>query len=830
MAVWFITWAGLKRKKGVALSMGLLIALSVAMLNMGITLLTGIGGFYDRANDSLNGADYMVRFAANEYKDDYLDYFLKDSRVSAAQTEEIIMMDTATFPQGGALSASFLQLDQEKAITGFKVQKYADVPETQAVYAPEFFREMGYQPGDPLVIHYKKQTFTFYIEGYSQSAWLHSSVSSLVNFYLPKASYESLYRQVGGGYMMSVQVPNPGDVLPLRQDFREDTDVKIESATMDAMVMDFTLDEMKNGSTMMVSILSAILVAFSILIVLISLLVIRFRIFNHIETQMHNIGALGAMGFTGNQICRSVALEFFLLGTGGTLAGILLSYGMFGALGSFITHTVGIKWQAETHVIVDIFSACAVILILSAVSWLAAARAARIRPVIALRGGIRSHSFARNHIPLDKTGFSLTIALGLKHTFFQLKTHLMVGVVFSGVAFALLSAVVIFLNMGLDQTMLVRMSGFEISDVLAYAAPHTDYDKLESDLLELEGVESTSLFESTSVSLGKELLTCYISDDYSQLKTVSTYEGTFPVYDNEVVLTGVLAKQLNKQIGDTVELTVNGISSDFILCGLTQTMSNFGRQCYLSLDGILRLTPTYQKRSIQIYLEPGIDIETFIADVEQRFQVLSPSMTVEPSERVTAKQKAEEALTRLLSMYDTDSAQYALMKDGEIILSGDTSHYQIDHLENARNLFVSNISSISDAAAIVALTVLVGTLLTITLVFYMVIKSMLVRRSREFGIYKANGYTNRQLMEQIAVGFMPSVIIGTALGWLLACIFINPLATPLFQGVGISRLNFNLHPGILAVTGVLLAGFSFLICMVMAWKIRKITVYTLLTD
>lgn len=830
MAVWLITRSNLKRKKGIALSVGLLIALSVAMLVIGATLLTSIGSYYDRANKELNGADYMVRFTANEYKEDYLNFFLNDSRVAAAQAEEIIVMDTAAYPQGGALSASFLQMNQNQPITGYRTQTDADVPGDRAVYVPEYFQDMGYRPGDPFIIKYKQQTFTFYIEGYSQSTWLHSSATGLVNIYMPKESWDALYRQVGGGNLLSVQVHNPKDLASLRQDFKDKTDVKIESATMDAKVMDFTLDEMKNASTMIVTILSAMLVAFSTLIVVISMLVVRFQISNHIETQMHNIGALGAIGYTGSQIRSSIALEFFILSLGGALSGVALSYGLFGALGPFISRSVGLTWRAGIHITTDLVCSFAVMAVILVVSLLTSARAARILPVSALRGGISSHSFGKNHIPLDKTRLGLNMALGLKHIFFQFKTHLMVGVIFIGVAFALLSSVVFYMNFGLNQDLMVTMTGYEISDVLVYPAPHEDYDKLTAKLMDMEDVRKTSLFETTSVTLGRELLTCYLTDDYSRMETVKTYEGSFPVNDNEIVLTGVVAKQLKKQIGDTVELRLNGVSSDFIICGLAQTMSNFGRQCYLTLDGVLRLDPSYQKRTIQVYLKPGVDIDTFIAKAEQRFKVLSPTVTEEASGPMTAREKAEEALTRLLSMYGTDSAQFAVMKDGKIILSGDTSSYEIDHLDNNRALFVSNITSISDAAAFVTLVTLIGTLLIIILVFYMIIKSMLVRRSREFGIYKANGYTNRQLMAQIAVSFMPSVMAGTLIGFLLVLLLVNPAAIVLFQGLGMSRMNFILYPGILAGAGILLAACSFLICMIMAWKIRRITVYALLTE
>lgn len=831
MAVWMIAKANLKKKKGVALSMGLLIALAAAMLNVGVTLLTGIGDFYDRANDELKGSHYIVSFHANDYKDEYLDFFQNDSRVECAQTEETVRMDMATFPGGGAISAVFCIPDDTLPIKGYKLEKLADVPEDQAVYLPEFMKEQGYRPGDKFTLVFKKQPYDFYVMGYSQSTWLHSSVSTLTNFYLPEASYDRIYSQVGGGYNLSVRVHDPADIPGLREDFKKQTDVKIEAVTLDSSVIDLSIEEMRNGATMLVNILSAILLVFSILIVLVAVLVIRFRISNHIEAQMQNLGALEAVGFTGPQIRRSIALEFLILGLGGSLAGILASYWMIACLGSLITHSVGVSWNAEGHFMADILCGGFVVLAVLLVSAASAGKAAKIMPVEALRGGIHAHNFSKNYFPLEKNGRYLTASLGLKHIFYQPKTYIMIGAVFTGVAFAMAFAVIFYLNMGMDDRLMLELSGYEISDVLVSAAPHADYDRLKNEIEELDGVKKTSLYETASVSVEGNLVVSYLSDDYDKMETVKTYEGYLPEYDNEIVLTGVLAKSLGKKIGDTVEVTSGGLTAGYIICGLAQTMNNFGRQCYLNLDGLLRVTPTYKPKTIQVYLEPGIDPDAFILQMEKEFHVLSPSADGGKEERMmTAKRKAEEKLTNLLSMYGVDSAQYALMKNGEIILSGDTSLYQIDKIENNRQLFISNVNGISAAVGMVSAIILAGTLSIVTLVFYMVIKSMVVRRSREFGIYKAAGYTSRQLMEQIAFSFMPSVVAGTAAGCVLAVLNVSRLSSILFEKIGISRMVLDIRPEILFAMGICLMGYSFLICMAVAGRIRRISVYELMAE
>lgn len=831
MAVWLIAWANIKRKRGVALSMGLLVMLAVSMLNVGITLLTGIGGFYERANDEMNGAHYTVRFAANAYKDEYLDFFLGDSRVAEAETEEVIIMDMATFPDGGALSANFFRLENGKPVNGCRIQKLAGVPEEQAVYIPEFLKEKNFMPGDAITLIFKKQPYTFYVAGYSQSTWFHSSASTIVNFYMPEKAFEHLYSQVGGGYYMAVRVFDLDDIPALRQDFQDQTDVKIEAATLESAVMDFSVDEMKNGATMVVSILSAILLAFSILIIMVAMLAIRFRIINHIETQMHNIGALGALGYTGKQIRQSIALEFLFVGLVGSLCGILVSYGLIGGLSTLITHSVGVAWKAGGHISADVASCLLVMMAVLLVTQASAWKAARILPVQALRGGLYSHNFSKNYFPLDRAGKYLTGALGFKHIMYQLKTYLMVAIVFIGVTFALASAAVFYWNMGINDEFALDMSGYEISDILVYAAPHADYDELVQDIEQMDEVRKTSLYETTSVRVENSLVMCYLSDDYGKMETVRAYEGYLPEYSNEIMLTGVLADSLGKQIGDTVEVTAGGITSEYIICGLAQTMSNFGKQCYMNLSGLTRINPTYRPGTVQVYLNPGVEAGPFISKMEEAFHVLSPSSEgSEGQELMTAKRKAEEKLAALLSMYGVDSAQYALMKDGEIVLSGDTSAYQIDKIENNRQLFISNVDSITASVRLVTVMILLGTILIIALVFYMVIKSMIVRRSREFGIYKALGYTDRQLMEQVAVSFVPSVLSGIVSGCILTAFSINHLSSLLFRGIGISQLAFEINGGVLFGMGACLTAYSFMICMAVAWRIRKISAYELMIE
>ena len=88
---------------------------------------------------------------------------------------------------------------------------------------------------------------------------------------------------------------------------------------------------------------------------------------------MRNIGALGAVGYTGRQIRWSVVLEFVIIGILGTCLGIALSYGIIAALGGLITSSVGVTWRSGGHIGFDMISAAVIMAVVVFVAWRSAA-------------------------------------------------------------------------------------------------------------------------------------------------------------------------------------------------------------------------------------------------------------------------------------------------------------------------------------------------------------------------------------------------------------------------------------------------------------------------
>jgi len=115
-------------------------------------------------------------------------------------------------------------------------------------------------------------------------------------------------------------------------------------------------------------------------------------------------------------------------------------------------------------------------------------------------------------------------------------------------------------------------------------------------------------------------------------------------------------------------------------------------------------------------------------------------------------------------------------------------------------------------------------------VLYLVIKTTIIRRRRELGIQKAIGFTTFQLMNQIAMGLSPSIIIGTVLGSAGGYLGFNAIFVALVRGMGIARADLPIPLAWVAVMCAALVVLAYTISLLTAWRIRKISAYTLVTE
>lgn len=132
--------------------------------------------------------------------------------------------------------------------------------------------------------------------------------------------------------------------------------------------------------------------------------------------------------------------------------------------------------------------------------------------------------------------------------------------------------------------------------------------------------------------------------------------------------------------------------------------------------------------------------------------------------------------------------------------------------------------------SIVCIIIIVITILLIYLILYIVISSIIMKRKKELGIFKALGYKNKELVVNLIGGFIPSILIGTSMGVIINILVMNQIYNKIFRLVGAYKVSFE-YPVIIYIgISLIIAVSTLTIAYIVAKKIKMISVYSLIKD
>ena len=831
----------IKKKKSATIALTILILISSLFLNIGLNISSNISSFYDNKVEELHGPHYTALFENNKYNPAYSDFFENDERVAESETEEVIYMEEAEWinskNEAGKIPFRTIvqNMDRQSKLGGYKVIEKIEVSDNEAIYLPVSFKGLNYRLGDELKIEYKNKEYSYKIAGFYETTVFGTNSCGAFKVYLKNETYENLYQKVGGAKLISARMKNSNMSSIVGKDFEKATKGMLTSTDSLQSIFITNYEEYQMINTLTAKMMSTFLVIFSIIIVVISLLVVRFRIHNDIEKNMVNIGTLGALGYTSKQILSIYIFEFILISLVGVFSGIVCSYAIMPVISNSLTNLVGVLWINTVHVIVDVETILSILLLVFIISYLCAKSIKKYPPIIAFHGGIKAHNFRKNYFPLKKGIGNIHWKLSLKGFMSCLHQNIITGTIILGVTFATVFCTVLYSTFGQDITTLGKISGFEICNIQIKTTKNAQCEKIAKEIEKMKEVRKTTNLDTMKINVDDVEIDTQIADDFSKMDTLNVYEGKFPEYENEIVITGLLAENLNKKIGDTVTVRNGGYSSKYIITGFTQTTSNFGKTSMINTDGAKRIKPGYSKRTINVYLNEGVNEQNFIKEINKKYGKTTSDVTLdsevsEDDEYSKVKKRAEEKVANLLKLYNVDSVDYALMVEGKIIVSGNSNTYKIEKITDMQTQIDSGLGSIRSVISNLVKIIAMATMVIIALILSLMIKAMIIKRKVEFGIFKAIGYTTRELMIQIALSFMPTAILGTILGAIVGYVSVNPLLTMALHSAGISKFETSINVMVLIGVIILIVGFTFLVAMVEAYKVKKISVYELLTE
>ena len=768
--------SNLRMAKGQTAAIIVLIFLGALMLNLWLVLSMDYKQNFDRCHDRLNAehVTFAIDGDSREIQDFVKAAIEEDERTAEYFLASVMHMVGIFEYNGGEMNTELIFMEKEAALSRpvGKIEIVEDSSYTSGVYMPYLYKSDNIDIGKKIDISIGNQKMSYTVCGFFNSAMTGSHNCGMCGILLTEDCYQEL-KDAGCAPLSTLCSIRLND--------------KTESVDYDAMLKDAvsarfaaartvsnTYDMVSRSRYISQMICSAIMSAMAFLILLIALVVIASNIINYIQENMKNLGALKAVGYTSRQLVCSLLLQFTGISLAIAVAGAGLSYVLFPYVNEMMVSQTGIPYEIRFLPIQFFLTLGVLGGAVSFVVWMSSRKIRKVEPIVALRQGILTHSFKRNHIPLEKTRVRLNAALALKTTLSGMKHNVTICITMLVLSLVAVFSGVMIENMIADMTPFLNMIVGEIAD----SCINVEADAEEKFLAKVNGDErvlKAYLYNSVQMlHVGGDVLMVTITDDFSEVNNQDVMiEGRFPKYDNEMAIAAKYAKERELEIGDEIWLTVDGREGGYIVSGFVQITNIHGKDCLITREGYERLGEL-QNLSYYLNLAEGTDIGAFNTEITEYL-----------------KGKVNATIDIAATIEGTASVYVSLMK-------------------------------------MIVFAVLVLSVVVITFVLYLLVRTMISNKKRDYGILKALGFTTGQLILQTAFSFMPAVILSTVIGVIVSSVVINPLAAVFLGDIGIVKCTFTVPVGynILAGVGMILA--AFVIACLLSVKIKKITPRALL--
>ncbi|MDE7293056.1 MAG: hypothetical protein K2N72_01385, partial [Oscillospiraceae bacterium] len=411
-----------------------------------------------------------------------------------------------------------------------------------------------------------------------------------------------------------------------------------------------------------------------------------------------------------------------------------------------------------------------ILCVTAAAVYISANKIKKLEPITAMRQGIATHNFKKNHLPLEKTSLPVNAALAMKTMLSSFKQNVTVCVTMLVLSLMIVFSGVMFENVIVDMHMFIDIIAGEYADS-AISTTLDCEDELISALESDSRVEKFYLYINDYFEVrhvGGDTLTFAVAGDCSKLNNQTMLiEGRFPMYDNEFAIAAKYAKDNGIKVGDELTLEAGSNSDKYIVSGIVQITNNLGKDCIITREGYEKLGEL-QNVGYFINLTEDTDIDDFNSEIS------------------------------------------------EALGSGVVSTLNINDI-----LFANSKVYIALISAIVA-AILIISCIVIIFVMYLLVRTLLGSKKRDYGILKALGFTARQLVVQTALSFMPSVIISSAVGIIISMQIINPLMAVFLSGLGIVKSTFAVPLGFNIIAGIGIDIFAFGAACLMSLRVKKI--------
>lgn len=764
----------LKKEKSSFISFGIILLITALILNCGAVLLRQVDSAYDIKFENLSTATVnaiVPEILSGRELEKAID---ETENVEKTESHSAIMTEVIVKDFNGAdfsMNTVFYNIDEMRTLNGYELVSESENDIDNPIYIPLYISDFGgFALGDEIVYVIDGKHKSFTVTGVIEEMQYGNYGSGLMCAYLPKEEFAELADSYSDKavveYSMCVKDGASLDKV------KDDVSKAIErNGAMALSILDS--ESVKGIRTMVTDLLVLLLTVFALIILTVSVFLSNFKVKNAIESEITNMSVLKALGYTSAQIVASITLPYAIVSLMFASFGAILSYTLLPVLCAVLTVQSGFSFAVSFDISNFVFVVFILCCVVTFFTFISARKIRTTQPIDGLRGNASSKHTKKNYFPLEETKGNTKILLVLKQMTSSAKQNVTLFLESFVLMVLIAFSGTLFYNVVIEPDNFMSALSDEAPDVIIY--PKSDsVSELEFKLDNDNRVQNILKYMSSSVKIEDKVVTVFACEDFSKVRNDVCYMGENPKVANEIALGSAFEGDF--KIGDTVSVTIGDITKSFRVTGFVQSVNLQGEFCELSIDGYNSLFAERQIPCLYVYLENPETAEEIIKEYESNcFELIS----------------------------DTVNA-YKLQKEAQDMYMGIT--------------------------VVLVVAIFVVTILIVLFILYIVIKSLLVKRKQELGIYKAMGYTSSQLVLQTIGSFMPVSMLAIVLSAFLAIFYMPAIYQFVFEALGVMKNNIEISFGFLMLFAATQILVNIVISILLCMPIRKISAYALIRE
>lgn len=770
----FIAKNNLKKKKSDVAVLFFLTMLAALLLYVSISVLTHTRDVIQTAYEKYNSADFLMASGCEEVEKITAVFEEQPEVVELEKSEGIYLLSLSYYKGNESADDKEMTFLIQPMDESRKMSRIPEVENLQkdSILLPYHMKAgSGYEVGDTIHLEIGETKQDYTVCGFVEDIMFSTPLNiDIFQCYVMEEEYQKLLEEgtadAGQMTIYRMQLKEGTDTADFEERIASILNKEIPELAQYKNLL-LNSDAMIGGDGMLSNISMSIILVFSFLLIMIALIIVRFSMKNFIKGNLKNIGILMASGYTSRQLIKVSLLEMTGIAFFGTLAALLAGSFLSKPIGELEASFIGLSWNQPFDVRTAFLVLAIVCMVTMFVTYSSSRVYGKISVLDALRGGITTHNFRKSHLPLENCPLPESLALGCKSVLSEKAKHITILGIVTILSLASCIGFALYQNFGSNTDGLYELIGLELGDAIIQ---DEEVDEIKEEIQDWEMVSKVNSYGNDKITLyvddEKTTITCDFWDNPENVDNIFMVEGRLPKYDNEIVVSVTISKELGIEVGDVIYVEGKQEKLDYIVCGFDQKMSEMGRRTQMTMEGGKRLNGECATMQIYAYLEDGYSFEAF----EEKLSALYPNANImnskESSENITA--------------------------------------------------------TLGTGMFLICLVFVAMTVLIVSLVVTLLVKTKMISEWKQYGVYKALGFTTKQLIVQTMMSNLPVITIGAVLGSILSIYLLNPLVTTCLSFCGIFKSDLSIQPVWLILSIVIIIIVATIVSFLCAFKVRKL--------